>query len=167
MMIEIRTYEDSDLEAIAKLFYDTVHTVNARDYSAEQLDAWASPDDNETRMAAWGHSLRRHITYVAVTRGCIVGFADLTQEGHLDRLYVHKDAQGQGIATALVHELEAEAIRMKLTEIDTDASITAKPFFEKMGYTVVEPQIVERKGVQLVNYKMRKTLQSLQGKSQV
>jgi len=166
-MIELRTYEDADLEAIAKLFYDTVHTVNARDYSPEQLDAWASPDDHETRMAAWGHSLRRHITYVAVTRGCIVGFADLTQEGHLDRLYVHKEAQGQGIATALVQKLEAEAIRLKLTEIYTDASITAKPFFERMGFTVVQSQTVERKGVQLVNYKMHKSLQSSPGESQV
>ncbi|WP_152397369.1 GNAT family N-acetyltransferase [Paenibacillus guangzhouensis] len=165
--MELRTYVDSDLETIANLFYDTVHTVNARDYTPKQLDAWASPDDHETRMAAWSQSLRRHITYVAVIQGCIVGFADLTPEGHLDRLYVHKDAQGQGVASTLVHRLEEEAIRLKLSEIDTDASITAKPFFERMGYTIVQSQTVERKGVQLVNYKMRKSLQSSLGESQV
>ena len=42
----LRPYRPSDLRELAELFYDTVHTVNAGDYTAEQLDAWAdgAPD---------------------------------------------------------------------------------------------------------------------------
>nr|WP_026264197.1 GNAT family N-acetyltransferase [Paenibacillus terrigena] len=154
----LRKYEDSDIEEIVTLFYETVHTINARDYSPEQLDVWASRDDQETRIAAWRSSLRRHMTYVAVMGDSIVGFADLTLEGYLDRLYVHKDAQGQGVATALVNTLESEAARLRIRGINTDASVTAKSFFERRGYVVIASQIVERKGVQLVNFKMHKSL---------
>ena len=160
-MIALRKYDDSDTEEIVTLFYETVHTINARDYSLEQLDVWASWDDQETRIAAWRSSLRRHKTYVAVMDDRIVGFADMSLDGYLDRLYVHKDAQGLGVATTLVNTLESEAVRLRLTEINTDASITAKPFFERRGYVVVASQIVERKGIQLTNFKMRKSLRLL------
>ena len=38
----IRKYISSDCEQLAELFYQTVHTVNAKDYSQEQLDVWAT-----------------------------------------------------------------------------------------------------------------------------
>ena len=37
----LRAYRPGDCREMAALFYDTVHTVNARDYTPEQLDAWA------------------------------------------------------------------------------------------------------------------------------
>ena len=40
--MHIRTYQPSDCEEIAELFYRTVHSVNAKDYSPAQLDAWAT-----------------------------------------------------------------------------------------------------------------------------
>ena len=38
----IRNYQPSDCTEMAELFYNTVHTINAKDYTKEQLDAWAS-----------------------------------------------------------------------------------------------------------------------------
>ena len=40
--MQIRRYTPEDLPQIAELFYNTVHTVNARDYTREQLDVWAT-----------------------------------------------------------------------------------------------------------------------------
>lgn len=34
----IRKYQPSDCKEIIELFYNTVHTVNAKDYPKEQLD---------------------------------------------------------------------------------------------------------------------------------
>lgn len=82
----------------------------------------------------------------------------MTAEGHLDRLYVHKDYQGQGVASALVNKFELKAKEQGLYEMDTEASITAKPFFERLGYQVIAKQSVERKGVLLVNYRMSKKI---------
>jgi len=73
--------------------------------------------------------------------------------GYLDRLYIHKDYQGQGIATALCNRLEAD---FPAGPVTTHAFITAKPFFESRGYRVIKEQQVERKGVILTNYVMKK-----------
>ena len=56
--------------------------------------------------------------------------------------------------------IESEAKKLNLLVIDTDSSITAKPFFEHKGYNIVRSQTIERKGVKLNNFKMRKKLKS-------
>lgn len=145
----LRPYRSEDCPSLAELFYQTVHTVNARDYSPPQLDAWA---DGHPDLAAWDRSLSRHHTLVAVLDGRIVGFADMADNGYLDRLYVHKDYQGQGIASALCDALE-QAVS---GPYETHASLTARPFFARRGYQVVKEQQVERKGVLLTNFVMRK-----------
>ncbi|MDF2652029.1 MAG: acetyltransferase [Paenibacillus sp.] len=156
--MEIRKFQHADIHQIVSLFYETVHSVNKRDYSQEQLDAWAPKDEVTLRLHAWKDSMSQNITYVAEINGRIVGFSDMTLEGHLDRLYIHKNYQGQGIASALVSKLEAEGRSCGLSEVDTEASITAKPFFERHGYEVAQSQVVERRGVKLNNFKMVKNL---------
>ena len=42
MQIQIRGYRPEDVAEIAQLFYDTVHHVNAADYTPSQLRAWAN-----------------------------------------------------------------------------------------------------------------------------
>lgn len=135
---------------MARLFYDTVHAVNAADYSPEQLSAWAT---GEVDLAAWNASFLAHRTIVAETAGVILGFGDMDAAGYLDRLYVHKDYQRQGIATDICDALESGCDGAEFT---THASITAKTFFEKRGYHVIRCQQVERRGVELTNYVMRK-----------
>ena len=61
--MEIRAYRQEDIKEIAELFYNTVHTVNAADYTEKQLDAWA---DRNIDLAAWDRSFQEHMTLVAV-----------------------------------------------------------------------------------------------------
>ena len=151
----IRRYEPEDLGQITALFYDTVHAVNAADYAPEQLDAWA---DGAPDLDRWNGSLLAHHSLVAVEGGdLIVGFGDIDGTGYLDRLYVHKDRQGLGIATALCDRLERAVDAPVIT---THASITALPFFEGRGYRVLREQRVERHGVQMTNYVMEKRRQA-------
>ena len=102
---------------------------------------------------AWDKSFRAHRTIIATESGKIVGFGDMDETGYLDRLYVHKDYQGQGIASAICDELERFAAGKTIT---THASITAKPFFQHRGYCVVRKQEVIRRGVALTNLVMEK-----------
>lgn len=156
--MKIIRFKETDTEEIISLFYATVHSVNLKDYSQAELDAWAPRGEKESKTKSWKESLDQNITFVAKVNDKVVGFSDLTHNGHLDRLYVHKDYQGQGIATALVDMLESEAKKLNLLEIDTEASITAKPFFEHRGYKIVCSQTIERKGVKLINFKMIKNI---------
>ena len=36
----VRKFIESDLEQILQFVYDTIHTINAKDYSKFQLGAW-------------------------------------------------------------------------------------------------------------------------------
>ena len=144
----IREYISSDCEKIAELFYQTVHTVKAKDYAQEQLQVWAT---GHIDLSSWNKSFLEHNTRVAVKNDIIVGFGDIDKTGYLDRLYVHKDYQRQGVATALCNELESG-----FDKITTHASITAKPFFLHRGYKVVMEQQVVRNGISLTNYVMEK-----------
>lgn len=148
--MQLREYIPSDCAQLAELFYQTVHNVNAKDYTQEQLDAWAT---GEVDLQAWDKSFRAHRTIIAVVNGEIVGFGDMDETGYLDRLYVHKDYQGRGVAAALCAALEQHAAGMPVT---VHASVTARPFFEKRGYRVCRRQQVLRAGVALTNFVMIK-----------
>lgn len=144
----LRNYTPRDCEELAQLFYDTVHTVNAKDYSTEQLNAWAS---GHVDLEQWNDSFLSHHTVIAETDGRIVGFGDIDKTGYLDRLYIHRDFQRQGIAAAICAELERSISGPKIV---THASVTAKGFFKKRGYRDITEQQVERRSILLTNYVM-------------
>ncbi len=146
----IREYKTADCEQLAELFYNTVHSINAKDYTKEQLDVWAT---GKVDLCEWNTSFLKHRTIVAVENGKIVGFGDMDNRGYLDRLYVHKDYQRKGIASAICDALESSS---KGKTFITHASITAKPFFQHRGYRVVKEQKVIRQEVALTNYVMEK-----------
>ena len=145
----IREYQSTDCKELAELFYNTVHTVNAKDYTNEQLGVWAT---GQVDLKKWNQSLQKHFCIVAVDVNIIVGFGDVDKSGYLDRLYVHSEYQGKGIATAICNRLES-AVQGNIV---THASVTAKPFFEKRGYKVIKEQQVERQGIFLTNFVMTK-----------
>lgn len=145
----IREYQSADCKELTELFYNTVHTVNAKDYTKEQLDVWAT---GQVSMKKWNQSLQEHFSIVVVDDDVIVGFGDIDETGYLDRLFVHSDYQGKGIATAICNQLEA-AVQGNIV---THASITARPFFENRGYIVIKEQQVVRQGISLTNFIMKK-----------
>ena len=147
--MEIRQYKPSDCKEMADLFYNTVHTINAKDYTKEQIDVWAT---GQVDLEKWNQSFQEHFTVVAVDYETIVGFGDIDKTGYLDRLYIHADYQGKGIATMICDQLEQEV----QGSIITHASITARPFFEKRGFKVIKEQSVERQGIFLTNFVMEK-----------
>lgn len=149
--MKIRRYQESDCRELTELFYNTVHIVNAKDYTKEQLDVWAT---GQTDLERWNQSFQAHYSIVAVENGVILGFGDIDKTGYLDRLFVHAEHQRKGIATAICDQLE-QAVPGKIT---THASITAKPFFEKRGYKVIKKQEVERQGIFLTNFVMEKEI---------
>lgn len=148
--IKIRQYVAGDIDKICELFYLTVHTVNAEDYTREELDAWA---DGAPDKARWNKEFTERKALVAEIDGKLAGFADMDTTGYLDRLYVAADCVRKGVGSALLTALEA---RHPLPVYTTYASITAVPFFLKAGYSVVRENAVIRRGVTLKNYLMQK-----------
>lgn len=152
-MIETRLFEAQDAEQIAQLFHETVREINVHDYSSKQVRAWA-PDDIYFRN--WVEVCSSRFTYVADDEGAIAGFGELEPNGHIDCFYCHKNYQGCGVGRQLYQAIEVKAIELSLHRLFTEASITAKPFFQRMGFSIVREQEVTRRGETFINYAMEK-----------
>ena len=155
MSIAVRRYTPSDLAGLIALFRDTVRRINARDYSEQQVRAWA-PDEIDARK--WSRRFENKTVWVAELDGAPVGFVDVARDGLIDMLYVHADHQGKGIASRLLRTVEAGARAHGLLRLFTEASITARPFFEHRGFRVIAPQRVIRWAQEFLNYRMDKSL---------
>ena len=151
----LRPYRPDDAPALLALFRDTIRRVNVRDYTPEQIRAWASDDIDPV---AWAGRFDGRYVVVAEAAGRPVGFIELEPDGHIDRLYVSADHQGQGIGRQLLTAVVAEARRRGIARLFVEASITARPFFEAQGFVVLAPQVVTLRGVELVNYRMGQVL---------
>jgi len=155
--MRLRPFQVADTSAVFQLFYETVHSVNLKDYSPAEVEAWVP--STQPDLAKWGERFLQQHTLIAEVNGQLAGFANLDEEGlNIDMVYTHKDFQGQGVATALVDRLEAQARKNGAIAISLAASITARPFFERRGYRHIRDNEVERRGVMLRNFIMRKVL---------
>ena len=153
--LRIRDFQPADLLEIMRLFHDTVHEINSRDYTAEQIDAWAPKIPDES---SWLAKLRSTFAYVAEANGQIVGFANLERSGRIDCLYTHHMHQGMGIASRLLSEIETRARAIGARRLFTEASLTARPFYQRRGFRIVRENEVERLGVRLRNVIMERAL---------
>lgn len=153
--ISVRLATLIDYKELQQLFVDTVNTVCSKDYNAQQIKVWTESVENEQR---WLNILTRQYVIVALVKNKIAGFCTLDNGDYIDLLYIHKDYQRQGIATKLYSFIEEEAITHKSSVIEADVSKTAKSFFIKMGFETIEEKKVVQKGVEMLNYKMKKVL---------
>ena len=153
--MRIRPYVSADAAQIVTLFYDTIHAVCAADYTPEQLHAWAPevPDAD-----VWDKRMARRRTLVAEDKGKLLAFAELEESGTLHMFYCRADVQRHGIGSRLLSKVVARALELGLSHMVTDASITARPFFERQGFHVVKQNSIERDGVELTNFTMEKRL---------
>lgn len=153
--LTIRPYRPSDLDQILLLFFDTVHTVNSRDYTNDQVDCWAPERSDRMR---WASFLAENNAYVAAIGDAVVGFADCTAGCYLHMLYAHAEYQGCGIGSGLLSVLEEHARASGCRCIRTDASVTARPFFARRGYECLGEEWVVLSGKAFLRYRMRKKI---------
>ncbi len=153
--ITIRRALLDDLTEMQKLFVETIETVCKKDYLPEQIKVWTSSIEHTNR---WTDKLQKQYFLIAQIENKIVGYSSLQDKDYLDILYVHKDFQRQGIANVLYTEIEKEAIKRGSKILNSDVSVTAKPFFEKKGFKLQSEQKNIINGVEITNFKMTKDL---------
>ena len=145
----------ADTPVLAAIFVASIEGLTGDDYSEEQQAAWASAADDEV---AFSKRLSSELTLVATLEGSPVGFASLKGKDHVDLLYVHPDAVGQGVAAMLCDALEKLAGARGATSLTVDASDNAAAFFAKRGYEAKQRNTVSLNGEWLANTTMQKPL---------
>ena len=153
---KLRKLSEEDIPVLQTLFRETVLHVNARDYTREEVEDWASCGESAEHMK----DLLARNDYVAVLneQGEIIGFSSMNAEGYLHSLFVHKDYQRDGVGSLLVSAVEQRAREYGVSEITAEVSLTARPFFEKRGYEVMKIQKRRANRLKLTNVVMCKRL---------
>lgn len=153
----IRDARPDDLDTLIALFHAAVRQVAVRDYTPQQIAAWA-PDPPDRQ--AWATRRENGWRWVGVAEidGAAAGFCAMAADGLLDMMFTHPAFLRRGVASSLLSAAEAFAERDGADRLTTHASITARPFFASRGFTGATAQTVVRRGASFVNYRMTKTL---------
>jgi putative acetyltransferase len=153
----IRRYTPADADAAGDIFRRAIATIGARDYTPEQVAAWAGPEGTSERLHARLSDGR--VALVAVDGADrVVAFGDLEADGHIDFLYAAPEAAGTGVVSGLYDALEDAARRQGIARLYLEASEAARRFFLKKGFTVLHRRDFEVRGVAIHNYAVEKVL---------
>lgn len=152
-MVLIRHYAEEDAEALWHLFFNTIRLINSRDYSQLQVEAWAPKSFD---FNVWQKKMRAIKPFVAELNGVIVGYTDLQSSGLIDHFFCHHEYQGKGVGRALMKHVMQQGKSQNITRFYSEVSITAKPFYQHFGFSVVNEQTIEVRGEKLVNYVMER-----------
>ncbi len=156
--IRLRPYEAVDAAATWEVFHAAVRHTAVAHYSAAQVAAWA-PD--EVDADRWACRRARAWTLLAVNGKQVAGFADLTDAGELDMLFVHPQHAREGIATRLVAAVVTEARHRGLSRVEVRASRVLQPLLERLGFVLDEDYPANRIGDQvLANARLHLTLRT-------
>lgn len=155
--MDLREYTDDDAEETRCVFTRAVTTTAAGDYDPQQVRAWVSAAD---RPRAWHEARSSANTCVAVVDGKVAGFVDVDDAGYIDMLFVEPTLVRSGIATALLDWTKQQAQDVGAVRLSTNASITARPFFEAQGFTVTKERHPLVRGVRFTNSLMELPLHS-------
>ena len=153
--ITIRKYRIQDLSPVVRLFTDSVHELTAGAYDETQRYAWAS---RTPHLDTWRERLESLETLVAEEGSDLAGFISYEKDGHIDLVFTAPNYARRGIASALYHEAEQQLKELGVTELKTEASVVARPFFERHGFEVADEQRVTVRGAQFLRYLMHKIL---------
>lgn len=149
--MEVRKFREGEEIELWKLFYNTVHNINIQDYDENQVAAWA-PENLDINIAV--QKFREIDPFVVIKEGKIIGYADIQSDGYIDHFFCHHEFQGHGVGSMLFSALEKEARESDILEMYSNVSITARPFFEAMGFSVEKEQIIQIRDQKFKNYRM-------------
>lgn len=153
-----RSSGSEDAAATLTVLLKAITETAAADYSPGQITAWARPE--QRTLSEWEPAMKVRDSYVALLDKEIVGFSDVDPEGHIDMMFVSPPHSRRGVASALLTPLHGHARAHGIRSLSADVSITARPFFEKHGFTVVTQLHPMTAGVPMTNLRMTKMLAS-------
>lgn len=147
-MIRIGRFRESDLAAVHDTIMSALEDVRLNKVY-ESTEPWKAL---YTQKYILGISRLRHL-YVAEREGKIVGCAAVhPDEGmaYVSTVYTHSACHGMGVGRMLLDALEDDEISITSGRMKLHAALTAKRFYEGLGYQVEEkfPEVVMDSGIE-------------------
>ncbi len=151
----IREFRVGDEPALHQVFLSAVHESAIKDYTPEQVSAWAPKTVDADQ---WADRMRAIRPFVAVHDGLPVAYADLQPNGYIDHFFVSYPFARQGIGSGLMRKIHAAAAEKKISVLTSEVSRAAQPLFQYFGFVVVEEREPVIAGVAVPNVLMKKQL---------
>src|SRR5688572_20014532 len=127
----LRPATTNDGPAIVKIQQAAIRELCAGDYSAEQLASWSSA----VAFEPFQPSVATHLFLVAEGANGIVGFADFDDSsGEILSIYVLSEHARLGLGSMLLQTIETRARAAGVREMIVNSSLTAVPFFQRVGF---------------------------------
>ena len=155
--MRIRPFSPGEERQLHAVFYSAVHSLASRDYSPEQLDAWAPTDPDDHLNLQWASRIQAISPFVVEVDSAIVAYADLQPSGYIDHFFVSAPYSRRGIGSSLMTFLLSEATAKHIPVLTSDVSLTAQPFFQHFGFHLVEHRAATIRGVKLPNALMQRS----------
>ncbi|TGL54381.1 GNAT family N-acetyltransferase [Leptospira kemamanensis] len=153
--VQYRSGNKDDLFQLQKLFVESILNICSKDYTEAQIKKWASGSKDEKR---WEEIISQQLVIVAESNQSIIGFGTLDRQNCIDLLYVSSKYLRLGIAKQICLRLEKDAIDRDVKKLVSHVSITARPFFESLGFDLVRENLIKRDDVEFKNYTFEKNL---------
>lgn len=149
----IQIFQHGDHVAVAEIFTAAVHEIASRVYSPEQCLAWSA---REVNYEHWRKRCELKRPFLGIVEGEIAGFLELDPDGHIDCAYVNPKFQRRGVVSGLVEHAVATCFGLNIARVYVEASICARPMFEKAGFETMSEFFVSVRDIRLLNYRMEK-----------
>ena len=133
--MRIRKGKLQDAKELSVLRKATIRSTNKHDYTSAQIARWSKRWNTKDFVKIHDQLL----LYVAVEEGKIIGYAEIMKDtpAEMGGLYVHKDFVRKGVGTKLMQKIHGAVQKMGVHRFSLRSSITAKDFYEKLGYRVI------------------------------
>lgn len=133
--IEIRNATDADAIQLSELIRRTIRVSNSKDYDQKSIDLLCSIF--EPKQVA--KRIEEELIVLCFAGADLVGVAGL-RRGYLRSMFIEPRYQRQGVGKVLVEKIEEMAQQNAISEIMVHSSVTARQFYETIGYEFVEFQ---------------------------
>ena len=135
--MKIHRFEEKDAKKVSELIVETLRKTNIKDYSADLIENYVNNfhPENVLKRASWTHFYVAEEKDNIIGCGAIAPYWDKVDESSLFTIFISPEHQGKGIGQKIIETLEKDEYFLRAKRIEVPASITAVPFYKKMGYS--------------------------------
>lgn len=152
----IRPAKREDVKAIYGARSRSIMELCGKDYSEEQLKAWAFKDYNEADIDGF---IIESSTWVVCLNDQVEGVAQLMNDGEVKLLYLTKMVSGQKLGKQLMEKMEVRAKKLGLKKLRLRSSRTAHAFYKSCGFVDISPEkLADIRGAQVPCIDMEKLI---------
>ena len=135
--MKIERFQDCQAEAVSNLIRRNLLEVNSQDYAEDFINSLVAYFSPATLLK----NSQSQTIFVATQDGAVVGTASLDNFGSAEspdyyavEVFVLPEFHRQGIGLRLMQAVELKAKEVGAEKVTLRASITAKGFYQKLGY---------------------------------